>query len=348
MHADPGALALFDLNGDGKLDLVCGGAGVDILLGDGRGGLARVEGSPFAGPKVAEDFAFGDFDGDSRTDVLVAEHDQPRFFLFRGTAAGSFEPAADSPFIVDAKPHLHTIAACDFDGDGHLDVITDSWPESRLVLVAGRGDGTFATPGRKIEVPRVPIHNLRVADMNGDGIADIVTPAHDTEAVSVRLGDGKGTFRSAPGSPYASFGGFSRVALGDLDRDGDIDVAEVHRSDLSTEYKEDGLSILSNDGTGRLAHAAGSPFRKLPEGSGIVAIGDVDGDGWPDVVTLSDRSRTVAIFHGGRDGFVPAGTSVVGGRPAGLAVGDLDGDGRAEVLFTDREAARVFVLPRGR
>jgi hypothetical protein len=345
VHPNPWALELADVDGDGHLDAVVGGEGVDVLLGDGAGGLSRAPGSPYAGPTVAEDFAFGDFDEDGRGDLLVAEHDEgPRLFLLRGTDAGGFEVAAGSPFVVDARPHVHAVAAFDFDGDGHLDVVTDSWPENRLVLVSGRGDGTFVTPGRQIAVPPAPINNLRSGDLDGDGVFDIVTPAHDLEAVTVLLGDGRGGFDPAPGSPYRSFGGFSTLAVADLDRDGDPDVAEVHRSDASTQYKQDALSLLLNDGSGRLTHAPGSPFTNLSGRANALGVGDATGDGWPDVVTLSEGTRVLSVFAGGAEGWRPLGDSAPGGQPRDVELGDLDGDGRAEVVVTDASGDRLVIL----
>ena len=349
VHEEPRALAIHDVNGDGHPDLVVGGSAVSVFFGDGAGGFERAPGTPFADLVEAADFAFGDFDGDGRTDVAVAEHDaEPQFFVLRGIEAGGFEPAPGSPFVVDATPHLHTLAAFDFDSDGDLDVVTDSWPESRLVLVEGRGDGTFALPGRPLAVPEVPIRNLRAADLNGDGHHDLVTPAHETQGVTVLLGDGRGSFRQAPGSPFASFGGYSTVAIADVDRDGDLDVVEVHQSDRSTQFKVDALSTLLNDGAGRLAHAPNSPLLGLPERSSELALGDVDGDGWTDAVVVGEIARVVALFHGGEAGFRPAGVNAVPGRPFGVAIADLDADGRAEVLVTDFAGGRVIVLSEDR
>ncbi|MFG0316690.1 MAG: FG-GAP repeat domain-containing protein [Planctomycetota bacterium JB042] len=343
------ALALHDVDGDGVLDAVVGGDAVDVLLGDGEGGFRRAPGAPLEGPVAAIDFAFGDLDGDGRTDLVVAEHHEPRFFVWLGGEEGRFRPAPTSPVTVAAVPHLHAIALVDLDGDGALDVVTDSWPESRLVLVRGRGDGTFEAPGTTVPVPDVPIVNLRAGDLDGDGVPEIVTPAHDHRAVTVLAADGAGGLRETPGSPFPSFGGFSRVALADMDRDGDLDVVVVHRSDASTEYTVDALSVLANDGAGRLAHAPGSPHFELSGRAAEVAVGDVDGDGRPDAAVLTERTRVVALFLGGPDGLRLAGTHPAGGRPRDVAVGDLDGDGRAEVLVTDeaRGALTVFGLPAG-
>ncbi len=338
------SLQLVDLDGDGKLDLALGGTGVDLLLGDGAGGFERCTGSPFNGPTSIEDFAFGDFDGNGKLDVVASEHaNSPRFFLWLGLGKGRFEPAPDSPFVVDAEPHLHSVAAADFDEDGHLDIVTDSWPESKLVLVRGTGSGAFELPGEQFDVPAVPISNLRSGDMNEDGHADIVTPAHETQAVSVMLGDGHGGFTLAGGATSPSFGGFSTVAIADLDGDGHLDVAEVHQSDISTQYKQDALSILMGDGTGKLTHGPGSPFKDLSGRVSRLAIGDVDGDGRLDVATMSQKTGVVALFYGSPAGFFYAGGTTLPIHSGQLAMGDIDGDGRAEVLVP-QPGHRVVIL----
>jgi hypothetical protein len=343
VHDEPWALALADVDGDGRLDALVGGKSLTILLGDGRGGWTQASGSPVSDVRAASDFAFADFDEDGRTEIAIAEHNRPRFYVLRANALGAFVNAPGSPYAVDAEPHVHTVATCDFNGDGHADLVLDSWPQSKLVLVAGRGDGSFATPGTLLEVPKLPIGTVRAADVNGDGRADLVTPAHDSDGVSVLLGDGRG-FSLAPGAPFRSFGGFSMVLAVDIDRDGDCDVLESHASDPSTRFRQDALSVLLNDGRGRFEHARGSPFLELSGRAGALAAGDTDGDGWLDIAVACEKTGAIALFRGGASGFAHAGTTEAGRRIGGVAMGDLDGDGRAEVLVTDSDADRLIVL----
>lgn len=336
-------LLVADVNGDGRQDLLTATlAGLQIRLQSEAGRLEEVAGGVLRGPKDPSDLAVGDFNGDGRTDIVVSDHEKPRFWLYLQDTKGGFANAPGSPFTVDATPHLHTLAARDFNHDGHLDVVTDSWPESKLVLVPGNGDGTFRLPGTKLKVPEVPILNLRMADMNGDGYDDIVTPAHDRQAVSVLLGTEKGGFTAAPGSPFRSFGGFSHVAIADLDKDGKPDVAEVHRGDVTTEYKQDAVSMLLNDGTGRLRHAKGSPIL-LSGRANRIAVGDVNGDGWPDVATVSEHTKVVTLCTGSPSGFTHAGNHPLNDRPRDIVAGDLDGDGKTELLVVDRRGRIVWL-----
>lgn len=351
VHDRPFAIQAADLDGvgtdrEGTDELLVGGRALTVLSGAVPGELRPLPGTPFPDLIEATDFATADFNGDGLQDIAIAEHDAPkaRFVLLLGDRNGGFMAAPGSPFPVDAVPHLHTLAAADFDGDGHQDLVADSWPESELVLVRGRGDGRFHTPGTSFRVPPAPMQNLRTADMNGDGRPDLVVPAHDARAVAVLLGKGDGSFTPAKGSPFRSFGGFSTLALVDMDRDGDPDVVEVHRSDASTEFKVDALSILTNDGEGRLVHAPGSPHRGLPTRSNGFAVADFDGDGWIDVAVLGETDGELAILLGSETGLSLHSTSQLPGRCLGVTAARLDPDGPSHIVVTDYQGARVLIF----
>lgn len=346
VHPRPFSIASADLDGDGLEELLVGGPALTVLSPGHGPGFRRAPGTPFADLIDATDLAVADFDEDGIEDIAIAEHDAPeaRYVVLLGSSEGGFAPAPDSPFYVDAVPHLHTLAAADFDGDGHIDLVTDSWPESKLVFVRGQGDGGFDTPGASFRVPEAPMQNLRSADMNGDGRPDIVVPAHDSGAVSVLLGQGDGRFAHAEGSPFASFEGFSTLTLADMDGDGDADAVEVHRRDLSTQYKIDGLSVLLNDGEGRLSHAPHSPHRGLPGRSSVLAVADLDGDPWLDVAVLGETEGELAVLLGSEEGLHLHSTSKLPGRCLGVTAAKLEPGAPSRIVLTDLQGARVLVF----
>lgn len=203
----PGSLALADLNGDGRLDLVVANDESDevtVLLGDGRGGFMAAPGSPFPAAKSPNDIAVADFDGDGKPDLAFANHDTKYVTVLLGDSRGGFRPAPGSPVAVQSRPHPHGIAAADFDGDGHVDFAVESWANNQVEVVFGTGGGRFRTPGRLIGVGKMPYQKLRAGDVNGDGAPDLVTTNFEGGDVTVLLGNGKGSFTVAPPSTCSS------------------------------------------------------------------------------------------------------------------------------------------------
>jgi hypothetical protein len=210
----------------------------------------------------------------------------------------------------------------------------------------GDGHGNFATPGAYVSVGRHPYQRVRVADLDGDGKADIVSPNLEGDDVTILLGDGRGGFRQPPGSPFPCGDSPFSVAVGDVTGDGIPDLAIVNSpSSTSDRSGRDGLTVLIGDGHGGFSAMPGSPLTTAPRPN-MVAIGDVNGDGVADVVVSNPDSDTITIFTMGRNGSVTGrSTLTVPGRPKGLAVRDLNGDGKGDIAVTDNAANTVTVIP---
>jgi hypothetical protein len=100
---------------------------------------------------------------------------------------------------------------------------------------------------------------------------------------------------------------------------------------------------MLGDGKGGFQALAGSPF---PTGAGPtrVAIGDVDGDGVPEVIVSNYSSHSISILRRDRDSFALSATIPVGKYPDGIAVGDLDGDGKADIVVANSEDNNISIL----
>jgi len=224
--------------------------------------------------------------------------------------------------------------------------VTDSWGEDRLEIMFGDGQGGF-TPGKYVAVGKHPYQRVRVADLNGDGKADIVSTNLDGDDVSILLGDGKGGFRQPPGSPFPCGDSPFDVAIGDVNGDGLPDLAIVDSpSSTSDRTGRDGLTILLGDGRGGFRKTAGSPLG-LPKRPNRVAIGASPGDGGrgAEVVVSTPESDSLTIFRISRNGAVASRSTVaVPGHPKGLAVRDLNGDGIADLVVTQQAANTVTVI----
>jgi hypothetical protein len=248
--------------------------------------------------------------------------------------------APGSPIAAGGQPS--GVIAADVDGDGKPDLLAAIGARSAVSILLGDGHGGFSpAPGSPL-VTATALHLVAAGHIDRDGALDLVATGHDSHGVFVWLGDGTGKFRSAPGSPYPALAGGKPhnhgLGVADLDRDGMLDV-------VTTDDEAHVVAVLRGDGRGTLRPAEHSPFR-VGEQPYPPALGDLDGDGWLDVVTPDVESGTLSVLLGGPAGFRAAtGSPIrVTARPYFVALGDLDGDGRLDAAASHDDVSLVTVL----
>ncbi|HEY0319547.1 MAG TPA: VCBS repeat-containing protein [Pyrinomonadaceae bacterium] len=346
--AAPGRVEIADLDGDGKLDIVVAneqGNNVTILLGDGKGGFTQAKGSPFPAGHSPNDIAIGDFNRDGKPDLAFANHEEKYLTVLLGNGQGGFTPAPGSPFKAEVLPHTHGLAAGELNGDGNLDLVTDSWGTDQVEVLFGDGKGGFTLPGSFFAVGKHPYQRVRVADVNSDGQADIITTNLEGDNVTILLGDGRGGFKSTAGAPFPCGDSPFNFAIGDVNGDGKLDLAIVNSpSSTSDRRGKDGLSVLLGDGKGGFSLMAGSPFTtgKIPN---LVAIGDVNGDRVNDIAVSSPDGNNITLFLMSSKGMVASSSTIaLSGKPKGLAIRDLNGDGKADMVIANNGDNTVIVV----
>lgn len=294
------------------------------------------------GIPVALDAA--DFDGDGRTDLVVADNGNGTAVVFLGAGGGTLG-LAHTLLVPDGPAD---IAAADVNVDGSPDIVVASELTDEVSVLLNDGSGNFGASIDTVLNPggvsgASPV-SLTVADFDLDGIPDVATANLFGDSASVLLGNGDGTFTEVDPIVFVPLAGPLGIAAGDLDGDGVPDLA-VSLSEPGGEVAPGGegaVSIHLGVGDGTFKDAGLTVVGFDPAG---LVIRDVDGDGRADVVVANQGSDSVSALLGTGDGGFDVVTEVpVGGFPEAVAVADLDGDGALDIVSADSFGTEEFPL----
>jgi len=298
--------------------------------------------------------AKGDFNEDGILDVVVGDGSGVHVMKGLGTAGvgnGDFlqtgslgEPGGARAFAVG-----------DFNEDGRLDFASTFSGGVRIWLGAGTGtvgNGSF-TQGVDCATATNP-QGITTADLNEDGILDLVVANASSNNVSVLLGNGTngtgdGTF--APAVNYATGQTPVAVVVGDFNSDGRRDLAVANNNALSNS-----VSILLGNGTGAIGNGTFAAAVNVPAGQNPtgLATGDFNQDGITDLAVAGNTGTGVSILVGNGSGgvgngtFAPAVSYPCGTSTRDVVVGDFNNDGRADILAAGASGnGMVFLFGNG-
>ncbi|MDQ6905922.1 MAG: VCBS repeat-containing protein [Chloroflexota bacterium] len=324
------SVAAGNFNSDGKMDLAVtyDGGKVSILLGDGLGNFTPTAASPLTvggGTNIA---VTGDFNGDGKTDLALLSFGGSVFVLL-GNGDGTFGP----PILTSAPGGASwtAIAVGDLDGDGKDDLAVNDRNNNNTTALLSTGAGAF-TVGAPIPVGITP-EGVAIGDLNGDGKGDIVVTNSGSNTVTVLLRSGS-TFTQAPGSPISVGAGPQGVAIADLNSDGKKDLVVAN-------FTADTISVLLGIGNGTFTAAPGSPIANANGNNGVVAIGDLNGDGIPDLAIPDANGDGYSdVLTGNGNGSFTANGYALGGAPGVSIAGtlnrfilaDVNGDGKRDII----------------
>jgi Bacterial Ig-like domain (group 3)/FG-GAP-like repeat/Viral BACON domain/S-layer homology domain len=232
---------------------------------------------------------------------------------------------------------IQDFAVADFNGDGKADVVVA--PNSNFISVAlGNGDGTFGNAITTLAGVDGQFYSVVAADFDGDGKVDIALGNGILHNTSIFLGHGDGTFGTA--TTYATADGPMVVA--DFNRDGIPDLVIVHAHTFA---------ILLGHGDGTFASPVEYSAGGMPS---AVAVGDLNGDGKPDLVTIVPTADTqgllIVVLLGNGDGTFSAPNSYPLYTTAPLeefitaiVLEDVNGDGKLDLAIAGGATQGVWL-----
>jgi hypothetical protein len=319
------SLVAADLNGDNLVDLASQSNGVDgVDLNTDDGMLSFDFGTApgkFAGQPVtlptpqAQGFVtVGDFDGDGRPDIAFAGYDYVMMGgfvtdaggialpgpmathftmnVYRNLGQGRFAPPESHPI----PTFLSDIGTGDFDGDGHLDIAVLSSSSAWLLGVFhNAGDGSFGDEATFGPAPDWGGLGLGVADFNGDGIDDLVTPTYlrpnasdQAKVIEVWTGARDRSFAMVA-TEISAIPDVSQVATGDFDGDGRADLAlALQPAGRGGSSPPVPVAVYAGQGDGTFATPAIYDLNGTSEPlTNAIAAGDFNGDGVADIAVAT-------------------------------------------------------------
>jgi len=389
---DANALTTGDLNGDGRTDIA--------LLGDSGAlyFLAQQADHTLADPvKISysgtpKSTQIVDVNGDGKNDLLLVDWDSPTPFRFRLQGPGG----QLGPEIYFKSPPIRSFCADNLEGDTNLYVVTISETSGRAqvsrfthkpaeVLSGAFRRGEFQTlPLKKSDSPG---RGMVWADINGDGLPDLLVAEPESGQLSVYLQQPDGSL----GSPktFPSFAGVSQIAVAEAKHGVRPEIYLLSHDENAvgmTQFDEKGglpfPTIIPLDGkpvimtTGVLKHGAKPSLavivdqdgqrslvtrsadgkmksQKLSDGFKATpttfAIQDVNEDGLPDMVLLSPYEKIKVLLQKSGGDYDEVDVDPPGGalEQPWLAAADVDGDGKSELLLPQKNFLRAVVLQQG-
>jgi hypothetical protein len=345
------SIAVADLNGDGRPDLVitdycsdnnCVSGGVSVLLGNGNGTFQAAV--IYVSTQVgfgARSVAIADVNGDGKPDIVVANACggcTNGVGVLLGNGDGTFQPVA----TYETLSGPFSIAVADVNGDGKPDLVVAyfcCWKLSHdgaVGVLLGNGDGTFR-PVIQYDSAGRQSFGVAVEDLNGDGKPDLVvvnqcpspgcSAGHGT--AGVLLGNGDGTFQKAV--TYAGGNHTFSVTIADVNGDGKPDLLLADSGSVTGTGQ--GVSVLLGNGDGTFQpRAAYDPGGNTPL---HVAVADVNSDGKPDLLVANNGSGTVGVLLGNGDGTFQSPQTYDSPGSASVAVADVNGDARPDLAVVN-------------
>jgi hypothetical protein len=339
-------VSIGDLNGDGFPDLVLAKGRhwplIDrVLLNDGHG---RFPTAYNLGDVADRSYSvtLADIDRDGDLDVVVGNDAPDPKRVYANDGKGNFRLL--STFGSPEWPtRLATVA--DVNRDGLPDILVANRPDEGKgpnYVCFNKGKGQFDADC--LAFSHESATTITPADINGDGVVDLIVPNRESGQSYVYINDGKGAFpEKIPFGPNDAEIRMRASQAADLNRDGLMDIIAIdERRGAFIYFGEKSTRKTGTTGAGRAHFSKPFPLTSTGTTPYALTVGDLNGDGVIDVVVGNVEAPSVVYFNDGTGRhFTPVTFGNNKGTVYGFAIGDLDRDGLQDIAAARSEAPNV-------
>jgi hypothetical protein len=342
VNSSPCSVAVGDFNKDGWMDIAAAnqGTGTFIVFSNNGNGTDFPESQywPSLGSSFQSIFV-GDLNNDTKLDILVTGKglEIGVVYILFGFGDGNF--TVPTVYSTGKNEFPTSIAICDFDNDGRLDLAVTHYIKSNIFLMFQDGSERFITPWYFATGSGSNPQSVTGGDFNHDNHTDVAVANAGTNNIGILLGLGDGTL--APQKTYMT-GNMSTpfaIAVGYINDDDRLDIAvanyDSNNIGILFGYSNGGFTVITTYSTG----SSSVPYS--------ITISDLNKDNYTDIVVVTAGTDKMLVFYGFDNGTFlnPNSYSIeYDARPKSVAVGDINNDNLLDIIVANYGADYVEIF----